>query len=314
MNVDLDSTACRAATSSPAQTIRFLPGVLFALFVGGFWGAGGYMRNISIADKFDPVKVEFDLWTAVLGVLGGFAAAAGLYFVCWLVGIVRLHGRVDVWAAASWLGVVLVVGGTVLASLFIASSGADESVDKSLAVQTRPVTLVIAVCVTPGLLGFMALRAIARKDDCWQESNGCRLRLVLRLRAELRRLLAILGAFLTLLVVATGMRRHTLLALDADLHIPAEEVLLYGLVFAGMLGLFYVTATTAIDARAGRLLDEFAPLPDPLDPQSSDRIHRRNDLAGLIGLGGSGSWRTFESTVVVAAPLVSALIGASTGG
>jgi len=294
-------------------TVKILPAVLFALFVGGFWGVGSYIGNIPVADKFDPVKIEFGLWTAILGVLGGFAAAAGLYFVCWLVGIVRLHSGVEKRAAASWLGVVLVVGGTVLASLFIGASGADESVDKSLALQTRPVTLFAAACVAPGLLGFMALGSIARNDDCWKESGRCRLRLVLRLRAELRRLLAVLGAFLTLLVVATGMRRRTLLALDSHLHIPPEEVLLYGLVFAAMLGLFYVTASSAIDVRAGRLLDEFIALPDPLDPQLSDHIRRRNDLAGLMGLGG-GSWRAFESTVVVAAPLVSALIGVSTGG
>jgi hypothetical protein len=125
------------------------------------------------------------------------------------------------------------------------------------------------------------------------------LRLVLRLRTELQRLLAVFGAFLTLIVVATGMRRRALLALNSDLHIPPEEVLLYGLVFAALLGLFYITASSSIDVRAGRLLDEFAPLPDPLDPQFSDRIGRRNDLAGVTGLG--GSLRTFGSIVVVAA-------------
>ena len=213
---------------------------------------------------------------------------------------------------ALWLGVVLIVGGTVLASLFIGGSGADESVEKTLAVQTRPLVLFYSACGTPGLLGFMALRAIAKNDGCWQESSACRLRLVLRLRTELQRLLAVFGAFLTLIVVATGMRRRALLALNSDLHIPPEEVLLYGLVFAAMLGLFYITASSAIDVRAGRLLDEFAPLPDPLDPQFSDHIGRRNDLAGLTGVG--GSWRTFGSTVVVAAPLLTALIGIATGG
>jgi hypothetical protein len=211
-----------------------------------------------------------------------------------------------------WLGAVVAVGGTVLASLFIGSSNADQSIDKSLADQTRPVTWFAAVCLAPGLMGFLALRSIARSSECWTESNACRLRLLLRLRAELRRLLAILGAFLTLLVIATGTRRRALLALDPHLDVPSEAVLLYGLVFAGVLAIFYLAANSAIDARARTLLDGFAPLPDPGDAQSSDFLRRRNDLGAAMGLD-AGSWRTFESTVVVAAPLISALIGVSTG-
>jgi hypothetical protein len=309
---DVDADACRSARSSPVESFRALPAVMFGLFVAGYWGASSYIRQVPVADQFRSVKIEFGLWATLLGALGGFAAAAGVYFVSWLVGVFRLHGGVGLTAVALWLGVVLVVGGTVLASLFIGGSGADESVEKTLAVQTRPLVLFYSACGTPGLLGFMALRAIAKNDGCWQESSGCRLRLVLRLRTELQRLLAVFGAFLTLIVVATGMRRRALLALNSDLHIPPEEVLLYGLVFAAMLGLFYITASSAIDVRAGRLLDEFAPVPDPLDPQFSDHIGRRNDLAGLTGVG--GSWRTFGSTVVVAAPLLTALIGIATGG
>jgi len=81
------------------------------------------------------------------------------------------------------------------------------------------------------------------------------------------------------------------------------------LVFAAMLGLFFLGANNAVDTRARQLLDEFAPLPDPADPTISERIARRNDLAGLIGLG--DSWRTFENLVVVAAPLLTALIGSA---
>jgi hypothetical protein len=58
------------------------------------------------------------------------------------------------------------------------------------------------------------------------------------------------------------------------------------------------------------LIDEFTPLPDPADPDLSDHLRKRNDLASMTG--GGGSWRTFETTVVIAAPLLSALIGAAT--
>jgi hypothetical protein len=43
------------------------------------------------------------------------------------------------------------------------------------------------------------------------------------LRAELRRLLATFGAFLTLLVITTGMRRRALLAYDPELWVPPEQ-------------------------------------------------------------------------------------------
>ena len=66
----------------------------------------------------------------------------------------------------------------------------------------------------------------------------------------------------------------------------------------------------ALDARAALLVDEFAPLPDPAAGAITEQIGRRNDLGGLVGLG--GSWRTFESVVVVAAPLLTALIGSAT--
>jgi hypothetical protein len=155
------------------------------------------------------------------------------------------------------------------------------------------------------------VRFIATEDAHWGESGGCRLRLVMRLRRELRRLLAMFGAFLTLLVITTGLRRRTLLELDPGLALPAEQVLLYGLVFAVLLGLFYVVAAGAIDRRAEGLLDEFAPLPDPADAALSDLLRRRTDLASLTG--GGGSWRTFETTVVIAAPLLTALIGSAIG-
>jgi hypothetical protein len=134
--------------------------------------------------------------------------------------------------------------------------------------------------------------------------------LLIRLRHDLRRVLATLGAFLTVLVVATGMRRRALLAFDADLSIPPEPVLLYGLVFAILLGLFYVAASSAIDHRAQRFIDSFAGLPDPADETLSDSLRKRADLAALVGNG--GTWRSFETTVVIAAPLITALIGSAT--
>ena len=49
----------------------------------------------------------------------------------------------------------------------------------------------------------------------------------------------------------------------------------------------------------------------PADPELSDRLGRGTEPGGLVGVG--GTWRSFETTVVIAAPLLTALIGIATG-
>jgi hypothetical protein len=303
------SGGCRAERAQSAGSPRWAPAAGFALFIAGYIGTVAYVSSTDVADQLDGV-VQFDMWVGLLGALGGFAVTAALFFVLWLVRITRLGRQVRGTAAASWVVVVLLVLATVFAGLFLGASGAEASIDNDLAIQTRPIAVLAGLCMAPGLVAFLALRSIAADDTHWDESGRCRVRLIIQLRTELRRLLTTFGAFLTLLVITTGLRRRALLAFDPDLPVPPEQVLLYGLIFAVMLGAFYGIATTAIDARAQRTLDEFAPLPDPEHPKLSDKVQRRTDLGTLIGSG--GSWRSFETTVVIAAPLLTALIGIAT--
>lgn len=214
---------------------------------------------------------QFDLWAVLVGALVGLALSSAVYYVVWLAGVV----------------------------------------DRTVARETRPITLVAGLCQLPGLVVFLGLRQVATATSSWEEPGQCRLRLVLRLRAELRRCLALLGSFLTLLVVTTGMRRQAFVELAPSKAMPSEAVLLYGLVFAVLLGAFYLVAASAIDARSERLLDQYAPLPDPAAVDFRDQVGRRDTLAGVLGSG--GSWRTFQTTVVIAAPLLTALIGSAVG-
>jgi hypothetical protein len=112
------------------------------------------------------------------------------------------------------------------------------------------------------------------------------------------------------------MRRNALQAYydshNLTLDFPAEAVLLYGLVFAVVLGVFYLVAAGGIDQRGTAIVDDYAPMPDPGDEALADRLKRRADLATLTGTAGA-SWQTFQTTVVIAAPLVTGLIGAATG-
>jgi hypothetical protein len=114
-----------------------------------------------------------------------------------------------------------------------------------------------------------------------------------------------------LIVVTTGMRRRALNAAVEGLDLPSELVLLYGLVFAVLLGGYYTAAEAGITRRADRIVDAIAPLVDPRSEEFTDALRRRTDLSVLVG--GGGTRRSFESTVVVAAPLLTALIGSAIG-
>lgn len=301
---------CRADRTVAGPWNAWLPLLAFALFVGGFVGAYVYVEHIGGAGRFRGVA-QFDLWAVLVGALVGLALSSAVYYVVWLAGVVRLCDGARLGTVLGWAALALLVLATPFVVLFIGADAAAPSLDRTVARETRPITLVAGLCQLPGLVVFLGLRQVATATSSWEEPGQCRLRLVLRLRAELRRCLALLGSFLTLLVVTTGMRRQAFVELAPSKAMPSEAVLLYGLVFAVLLGAFYLVAASAIDARSERLLDQYAPLPDPAAVDFRDQVGRRDTLAGVLGSG--GSWRTFQTTVVIAAPLLTALIGSAVG-
>lgn len=300
---------CRADDSrySPSWTVA----VTFVLFLVGFWLTARYVSSREVADRFDEVKVHFDTWAGLVGAVGGFALAAGLWFCVTLARLKGLFVTVRPRAVAGWIIAVVLVGTGIIGSLFVAAGDEAGTVDSQLAVATRLVTVIVALCLAPGLVIFLALRSLALSDDNWRECERCQLRLVLRCRAELSRALAALGSFLTLLVISTGLRRHAVIAAEPAVDVPAVGVLLYGLVFAAQLGFFYLAATSAIDRRATTIVDDVAPIPNPRPAEASTQLARRAALSSL--LGNSGSWASFESAVIIAAPLVTALVSSAIG-
>jgi hypothetical protein len=287
--------------------------VAFVVFVLGYLATDRFIHTRSVAAEFTPVSEEFGLWTSVLGMVGAFAVASLVYFVAAGIGVGRLFTllRRRTVALAVVVAVAPLTG--IFAALILGSTSVPESVDKRLAEATRPFVLTAGACTVPGLVGLLLIRAIARRDSEWREGGACSVALVLRLRSELRRLLGVLGAFLTLLVIATGLRRRAVLALAPKTHLPAVSVVLYGFVFAVLLGAFYAAAGSAVDGRASRLVEGWAALPEPDAPDLVQVIGRRGVLNSLVGLDG-GTWRTFQNVVVVAAPLLTALIGSAVGG
>lgn len=305
------SVATGRATVVPTGVPWWVVVIGFLGFVAGYAAATAYISNVSVANEISTV--DFDLWVAVLGALAGWSVAILVLASIWLTRLARLFTRLRPRAVWGWvLGVAAI---DIVLAVFLyagAATAADEQrLDIRLTRETQPLSLAIGLCMVPALVTFLALRSLARDDENWQEPGSGRMLLVIRSRAELRRLTTVLGVLLTLLVVATGLRRRALLAYDPGLPIPAAQVLLYGLLFAVLLGLMYLASTSAIDRRAALFLDEFAPLPDPGAGDLGTPLARRNDLGAVIGAG--GSWRSFETTVVIVAPLLTALIGIATG-
>ena len=169
-------------------------------------------------------------------------------------------------------------------------------------------TILGVIVAMPGLVGILALRSFASDDNQWSDGPARQVSRVVEMRRYLRRLLAALGLLLTLLVVATAARRQTILSFKAGSNFAPESVILYGIMFAGILALFHLPAATEINRRCEKLLSIHAPIPSLDAPDISTPLTRRDDLATWLGMG--ESWRaSFESGVLVFAPLLTALLG-----
>jgi hypothetical protein len=314
--------------------------LLAVLFVIGFLGAAGFTTTRGAADEFDvdhvesdatidaadaagaaaeidpattpeAAKVRFDLWVGAIGVVGGTAVVVAFVTASWLWALVGLAGARPSWrVVVSWGVPPAIVLGGVLAGLFLGRQPGD-SVDQQLAREMRPLIGAIAACTLPGLAALVGVRELSSRGER-HGSPRAQVAYVLHLRTVVRRVVGALGGLLTLVVVATGMRRRALLALEPGHDIPAETVVLYGFVFAALLGLFYSVAVAALDARSGALVDRVQELPDPTDPALHAALERRRDLTTLVGAG-TASWQSFQGGVVVAAPLLTALLGIATG-
>ena len=79
-----------------------------------------------------------------------------------------------------------------------------------------------------------------------------------------------------------------------------------------VLGIFYGAANSAIEARASSIVDEAAPLPNLAGDDAATVIAWRKQIESLLGV--SSAWNSFESSVVIVAPLLTAIIGTAIKG
>jgi hypothetical protein len=297
--------------------------ILVLAFGIGAWVGRWLIVDAPAAAQFTGAsRADLLLWAGLIGAFCGWALAMGIVTFTWLTRILVLFEprptnrreriglapvgwpRIFGWLvlAALVFGVADMVGG------YFPAATLHGKAFRPLSSQIMWITVIGVGSALPGLIGMLALRKYATDDYQWSGDPRAQVFTILQLRNYLRRLLAALGILLTLLVVATAARRQSVLSLRPAADFPTELVLLYGLMFAGILALFHLPTLAAIDGRCERIMAVHAPIPSPSEPDISTPLQRRHDLSVLLGQG--DSWRaSFESGVVIFAPLLTALLG-----
>lgn len=274
----------------------------------GYWAIlwAPEARRLTAGDA----EVALRLWAELIGVLSGFGLAAGVIMTLWSWQLLKtFQPRVPRMSAVRWaVATVLVLLMAFWLDTRLPAAMVDGKPVHLFSGQIVAISAAGGVVAIPGLVGFLAARSLAWNDSQWDEQPRCQILMAVRLRRHLRRLLGAFGLLLTLLVVTTAARRQFVLTVYKNAVFAPEYILLYGLLFAAVLALFHISATTALQGRCERLLAEYAPVPDPAAEDISTPLARRQDLAVFLGMG--GSWqKSFQDGVIIFAPLLTALIG-----
>ncbi len=128
-----------------------------------------------------------------------------------------------------------------------------------------------------------------------------------RLRGEIGLLLRILGALVTLAVIASAALRAFTASVDPDAALPAQAVVLYGVTLSLVLALVYVPAHETMLASGGALRDRIAPLLPPGDPGFEGRLGLRDRLDGFLGLDVAAGV-TLRTGIAILSPLLGSLV------
>jgi len=127
-----------------------------------------------------------------------------------------------------------------------------------------------------------------------------------RLRADLELLLAILGLLVTLAVIASAALRALTEHVDPNEALPAQSVILYGLILSLVLALVYVPAYLTMLRCGQTLRDRVAPLVPLDDDGFEDRLDWRDRLGAFLGLDVAAT-ASFRTGVAILSPLLGSL-------
>ena len=308
---EADDVRCRSEVESDESPGAWALVILLAAATLGAWLGHSLILSAPDAARFTQAnRAALELWAGLEGLLCGYGLAALVAMTHWSRQVLKIfRPAVPKLSIIRWVLVTcLTLATTWLATANIPAGSVNGRPVHPFSGEIAGLSLAGSIVAIPGLIGFLALRSLAGNDSQWDEKPQCQILMALQLRRHLRRLLGTFGLFLTLFVVTTAARRQLILAFYKDATYPQDYPLLIGLVFAAMLALFHVSATMAINWRCERLLDEYAPVPNPRADDISTPLSRRRDLAAFLGT--DSSWQqAFQNGIFVLSPLLTALIG-----
>ena len=304
-----DGLPCRPKVQTDESPGTWALVILLAMATLGVLFGRSLVLGAPDAARFTPANEgTLGLWAALVGVVCGYALAALVVMTRWAWQVLKIfRPGIPPGSVVRWiLAILLTLSVVALVTHGIPAGTVNGRPVHLFSHQIVGFTIAGGICTIPGLVGFLALRSLARNDNQWDEKPKCQILMAIHLRQHLRRLLGTFGLFLALYVVVTATRRQLVLGFYKDAIYPQNYALLIGLLLAAVLAL--VSATMAINWRCERLLDEYAPIPSPRADDISTPLKRRQDLATF--LGADSSWQqTFQNGVFVLAPLLTALIG-----
>jgi hypothetical protein len=166
--------------------------------------------------------------------------------------------------------------------------------------------LVVAI---PAAMGFGLLRRAATSEATRPT--------YLRLQADQRRFLAVIGGILTLSILGVGAMAKAYNAFHKSNagveQVPPELLLVFGGVWAGLVATIYLPTHDAIERMGQAVLDEMSPLPAMSDPGFVDAVQRRDTVATVLGLGKTARSQLEEGALVLS-PLIGAIFSSFLGG
>jgi hypothetical protein len=128
-------------------------------------------------------KSALELWAGLIGGLCGYGLAAFVVMINWLLEVRRLFTPRMPWPSVGrWiLATLLTLALLSLVTATIPAGSVNGRPVHLFSHQIFGITIAGGVAAIPGLVGFLALRSLARNDSQWEQEARCQILLVVRL-------------------------------------------------------------------------------------------------------------------------------------
>lgn len=246
------------------------------------------------------------VWMALFAATAGLAGFSAVRSVAMITGLKPAWGRrlVALSAAAVILVVLPFAAFRVLGELASARFGPFDELHLDKIQWLNPI---VAALTMPAVLSLVAIaRVVATRPGLGLEGLA-------ELGSSIRRLVGMLGAILALGVLTTAARWQAIGMLPGGESVPSTVVLLWGAVFALVLGVLYVPVYQLWAAATGREIAEEVKrqLPEHTCHAGTPgfraaELALTKELEATLGIG--GALRSLQGSVAVLAPVIAAAV------